>query len=76
MVAEAVCDAFAVVDRPEDGVEVLVLCEEEPRHRPPHHGHIFYDEEDEGRCVEWTGGSIFAEVYGTPGGRASKAPRA
>jgi predicted N-formylglutamate amidohydrolase len=72
--AESVCHGFVMAERPEDGEEVLVLCEQEPRHLPPHHGHLFYDDDDKNRCVEWDkGGSIFAEVFGTPGGRASKA---
>jgi len=57
--AESVCAHFLMAAKPEGGDECLVLCELQPRHKPPHHGHLRYEKEKESRCIDWTGGPAF-----------------
>jgi hypothetical protein len=50
------CSAVGYAFRPEDNELIEIWCEKPPLHLPPHHGHLFYKEDDgtvTSRCVVW-----------------------
>ncbi len=56
MPGEDVCASYIYVDDPdpdEGGDTLVVLCELRPRHEGQHYGHIWYEDADETRWVQW-----------------------